>query len=87
MDRRHEVLRAWISENFNPMARVHINQYIPDFMLRRLFERSQEGFPVNQDEFVAAMNEAGFNSRQTRNKDWVFNISDAEYRKALRRSK
>lgn len=87
MDHRQECLRRWIAQNFNPLTRLQVNQYIPDFMLRRLFERSDGGFQVDQNEFVDAMDAIGFLRRQTRNRDWVFNISEAEYRKVLGRHK
>ncbi|MGG4397222.1 hypothetical protein ABEX25_23235 [Paenibacillus thiaminolyticus] len=79
-------LRDWIISNFNPMTRIHFNQYIPDFMVRRLFEK-ETGISVDQDEFVRVMTDLGFQGRQTKNRDWIFNISDAEYRKVLRRPK
>ncbi|MBX4145948.1 hypothetical protein [Paenibacillus lautus] len=84
MESRHVTLRHWIESNFDPSARLHINQYLPDFMIRRLFEESHGGFTVSKDEFAAIMLDIGFCGRQTRNFDWVFNISDAEYKKVLR---
>ncbi|NTZ20915.1 hypothetical protein EXW96_26370 [Paenibacillus sp. JMULE4] len=80
------MLREWVIKNFNPLTRLHINQYVPDFMVRRLFE-SETGLVVSQDEFVKVMTDVGFRGRLTRNRDWVFNISDAEYQKVLRRPK
>jgi hypothetical protein len=79
-----KLLQDWIAKNFNPHTRVHINQYIPDFMVRRLFQ-SETGVAASQDEFVQAMLDNGFHGRQTKHHDWVFNISDAEYQKVLRR--
>ena len=82
MDRLN-MLQEWICKNFNPITRVTVNQYIPDFMVRRLF-KSETGIDVSQDEFVEVMHRVGFYGRTTRNNDWIFNISDAEYRKVLR---
>lgn len=77
-------IENWIAQNFDPITRVNINTYIPDFMVRRLFEK-ETGEKINQEQFRFAMDAAGFIGRQTRNGDWVFNISESEYRKLLRR--
>lgn len=87
MDKRRNNLRAWLQNWFSPETRVHINQYIPDFMVRRQFEQTFQGVTVSQEEFVNTMTDLGFIGRKTKNGDWVFNISDAEYKKLLRRPK
>ncbi|MCY9733136.1 hypothetical protein M5X17_05095 [Paenibacillus alvei] len=76
-------LKPWIQNWFSPVTRVHINQYLPDFLIRRQFEQTFEGLTVSQEEFVEAMLDLGFTGRETRNGDWVFNISDNDYKKLL----
>lgn len=80
-------LKPWIQNWLNPETRVQINQYIPDFMVRRQFEQTFEGLTVSREEFVEVMIDLGFTGRETRNGDWVFNISDGEYKKLLGRLK
>lgn len=79
---RQKVLREWIELNFKPALRT--NQYITDFMMRRLFENSVGGFTVAQDEYIEAMIAAGFIGRPTRRGEWVFNLRDTDYRKSLK---
>lgn len=84
MDKREEILREWIAKNFKPFTRTQVNQYIPDFMVRRLLKK-EIGLDVSQEEYAKAMLGVGFIGRQTKSKEWIFNISDAEYKSAFRR--
>jgi len=77
-------LLDWVKVNFNPTTRITINPFIPDFMVRRLFE-VETGVAVTREEFAAAMDCADFIQKQKPNGDLVFNLSEPEYRAVFRR--
>lgn len=72
-DKEHGILLDWIKSNLLP--RQTFNNAKTSYGLKHIFERSENGFYIDNDCFKAAMVECGFNVKDKTALNWVFNIS------------
>jgi hypothetical protein len=64
-----EALRRWIDASIKPISRVGPNT---SYGLKHFFEKSPEGFYVENGQFKAAMVEAGYQPVDPKAKNWRF---------------
>lgn len=69
----HDTLIDWIKNNFLPIQ--SFNNCKTSYGLKHIFERSEHGFYVENDDFKSAMVECGFRVKDESALNWVFNIS------------
>ncbi|MFR4543126.1 MAG: hypothetical protein ACLUCE_10980 [Streptococcus sp.] len=69
----HSILIEWIKANFIPIQ--SFNNRKTSYGLKHIFERSEHGFYIDNDDFKSAMKECGFRAKDETALNWVFNIS------------
>lgn len=69
----HSILTEWIKNNFIPIQ--SFNNRKTSYGLKCIFERSENGFCVENDDFKNAMVECNFRVKDKTALNWVFNIS------------
>ena len=69
----HSILTAWIKSNFFPIQSFNTRK--TSYGLKHIFEKSEQGFYVENDDFKSAMVECGFRVKDKNALNWVFNIS------------
>lgn len=67
-----KILLDWIS-NFKPIKTFNLKH--TSYGLKHIFERTEQGFYITNDEFKDAMLKAGFKVKDKSAVNWVFNIS------------
>lgn len=70
---KHDILCKWIRDNFTP--RKTVNRCCTSYGLKHVFEDSEPGFYVTNDEFKAAMLECGYHPSNVYELNWKFRIS------------
>lgn len=71
--KEHAILIDWIKKNLLP--RETFNNVKTSYGLKHIFERSEQGFYIDNDCFKSAMVECGFKVKDETEVNWVFNIS------------
>ncbi|AWZ48438.1 hypothetical protein C3495_06235 [Clostridiaceae bacterium 14S0207] len=69
-----KILLNWIDENLEKIK--SFNTKHTSYGLKHLFEKSTNGFYIDNGTFKGAMLEANYKIQNTNEKNWVFNISN-----------
>ncbi len=69
----HDILCDWIKNNLIPIKSFNDNSN--SYVLKHIFEKTDIGFYVDNDDFKTAMTDCGFSVKNPDATNWVFNIS------------
>lgn len=72
-------LLTWISQNLTKIK--SINNKHSSYTLKKLFEKSNQGFYITNGQFKGAMLESKFEIKSKYEQNWYFNISEKSIKK------